>query len=157
MLAMSNHCLSGVGQDIDPLLLDCALFQMYLYAPWMAVPIWWLGNTDLLLGNSLSGETPKSINAKYWYKQWGNSDNSENTKNSDTTEPVTEPLPTPVADNPIPVELKQSSVPVAIEKLPPNPKVTKLVKSNKKAPAKKQLNLFDMSSFTSSPAAKKSK
>ncbi|MGB3204352.1 MAG: hypothetical protein WBB28_05125 [Crinalium sp.] len=150
MLAMSNHCLSGVGQDIDPLLLDCALFQMYLYAPWMAVPIWWLGNTDLLLGNSLSAEIPTSINAKYWYQQWGDSDKSED--NSDTTEP----LPTPVEDNPVPVELKQSSTPVAIEKLPPDPQVAKLVKSNKKAPAKKQLNLFDMSAFTSdSPKQKR--
>ena len=160
MLAISNHCLSGIGQDIDSLLLDCALFQNYLYAPWLAVPIWWLGNTDLLLGNTLSAEIPTSINAKYWYEQWENSDNSDNqkdTKKPDKTEP-TEPLPTPIEHNPVPVELRsKASTPVAIEKLPPDPQVAKLVKSNKKAPAKKQLNLFDMSAFTSSPAPKKGK
>jgi hypothetical protein len=52
MLAQSNYCLSGIGQDIDPTLLKCALFQFYMFSPWLAVPIWWLGQTDLLLGNT---------------------------------------------------------------------------------------------------------
>jgi hypothetical protein len=52
MLAQSNNCLSGVGQDIDQVLLKCALFQFFLYAPWLAIPIWCLGQTDLLY-NSL--------------------------------------------------------------------------------------------------------
>ncbi|MEG4801213.1 hypothetical protein Q5689_11545 [Microcoleus sp. ARI1-A2] len=29
MLAQSNYCLSGVGQDVDRTLLKCALFQFY--------------------------------------------------------------------------------------------------------------------------------
>jgi hypothetical protein len=55
MLAQSNYTLCGIGQDIDSILLKCALFQFYLFAPWLACPIWWLGQTDLLLGNSLIG------------------------------------------------------------------------------------------------------
>jgi len=70
MLAQSNYCLSGIGQDIDPTLLKCALFQFYMFSPWLAVPIWWLGQTDLLLGNTLSSDRPQSINAAYWYNQW---------------------------------------------------------------------------------------
>ncbi|MEG4490299.1 hypothetical protein [Microcoleus sp. D3_18_C4] len=70
MLTQSNYCLSGIGQDIDPTLLKCALFQFYLFSPWLAVPIWWLGQTDLLLGNSLSSDRPQSTNATYWYNEW---------------------------------------------------------------------------------------
>ncbi|MEG3932806.1 hypothetical protein QT990_16375 [Microcoleus sp. T3_B1] len=70
MLTQSNYCLSGIGQDIDPTLLKCALFQFYLFSPWLAVPIWWLGQTDLLLGNTLSSDRPQSINAAYWYNEW---------------------------------------------------------------------------------------
>ena len=70
MLTQSNYCLSGIGQDIDPTLLKCALFQFYMFSPWLAVPIWWLGQTDLLLGNTLSSERPQSINAAYWYNEW---------------------------------------------------------------------------------------
>ena len=70
MLAQSNYCLSGIGQDIDPTLLKCALFQFYMFSPWLAVPIWWLGQTDLLLGNTLSSDGPQSINAAYWYNEW---------------------------------------------------------------------------------------
>ena len=69
MLTQSNYCLSGIGQDIDPTLLKCALFQFYLFSPWLAVPIWWLGQTDLLLGNTLSSERPQSIKAAYWYNE----------------------------------------------------------------------------------------
>lgn len=70
MLTQSNYCLSGIGQDIDPTLLKCALFQFYMFAPWLAVPIWWLGQTDLLLGNTLSSDRPQSMNAAYWYNEW---------------------------------------------------------------------------------------
>ncbi len=70
MLTQSNYCLSGIGQDIDPTLLKCALFQFYMFSPWLAVPIWWLGQTDLLLGNTLSSDRPQSINAAYWYNEW---------------------------------------------------------------------------------------
>ena len=70
MLAQSNYCLSGIGQDIDPTLLKCALFQFYMFSPWLAVPIWWLGQTDLLLGNTLSSDRPQSMNAAYWYNEW---------------------------------------------------------------------------------------
>ena len=70
MLTQSNYCLSGIGQDIDPTLLKCALFQFYMFSPWLAVPIWWLGQTDLLLGNTLSSDRPQSINAAYWYNDW---------------------------------------------------------------------------------------
>ena len=70
MLSQSNYCLSGIGQDIDPTLLKCALFQFYLFSPWLAVPIWWLGQTDLLLGNTLSSDRPQSMNATYWYHEW---------------------------------------------------------------------------------------
>ncbi|MEZ2224673.1 hypothetical protein [Microcoleus sp.] len=70
MLTQSNYCLSGIGQDIDPTLLKCALFQFYMFSPWLAVPIWWLGKTDLLLGNTLSSVRPQSTNATYWYNEW---------------------------------------------------------------------------------------
>ncbi|MEG3969773.1 hypothetical protein QUA00_19445 [Microcoleus sp. T2B6] len=70
MLTQSNYCLSGIGQDIDPTLLKCALFQFYMFSPWLAVPIWWLGKTDLLLGNTLSSDRPQSMNAAYWYNEW---------------------------------------------------------------------------------------
>lgn len=70
MLSQSNYGLCGIGQDIDPILLKCALFQFFLYAPWFAIPIWWLGKTDLWLGNSLLAEKPKSMNAVYWYEDW---------------------------------------------------------------------------------------
>ena len=70
MLAQSNYCLSGIGLDIDTTLLKCALFQFYMFSPWLAVPIWWLGQTDLLLGNTLSSDRPQSINAAYWYNEW---------------------------------------------------------------------------------------
>jgi hypothetical protein len=68
--AQSNYRLCGVGQDIDELPLKCALVQFYLYAPWFAIPIWWLGWSDLFLGNSLSNEKPISLNARYWYQEW---------------------------------------------------------------------------------------
>jgi hypothetical protein len=70
MLTQSNYCLSGVGQDVDRTLLKCALFQFYMFSPWLAVPIWWLGQTDLLLGNTLSSDRPQSMNATYWYNEW---------------------------------------------------------------------------------------
>jgi hypothetical protein len=70
MLTQSNYCMSGIGQDIDPTLLKCALFQFYMFSPWLAVPIWWLGQTDLLLGNTLSNDRPQSTNATYWYNEW---------------------------------------------------------------------------------------
>ncbi|MEG4075255.1 hypothetical protein QUA30_21400 [Microcoleus sp. Pol14C2] len=70
MLAQSNYCLSGIGQDVEPILLKCALFQFYLFSPWLAIPIWWLGQTDLLLGNSLSSDRPQSMNAACWYNEW---------------------------------------------------------------------------------------
>jgi hypothetical protein len=41
-----------------------------MFSPWLAVPIWWLGQTDLLLGNTLSSERPQSMNATYWYNEW---------------------------------------------------------------------------------------
>jgi hypothetical protein len=70
MLTQSNYCLSGVGQDVDRTLLKCALFQFYMFSPWLAVPIWWLGQTDLLLGNTLSSDRPQSMNATDWYNEW---------------------------------------------------------------------------------------
>jgi hypothetical protein len=70
MLTQSNYCLSGVGQDVDRTLLKCALFQFYMFSPWLAIPIWWLGQTDLLLGNTLSSDRPQSTNAAYWYNEW---------------------------------------------------------------------------------------
>ncbi len=36
MLTQSNYCLIGVGQDIDRTLLKCALFQFYMFSPWLA-------------------------------------------------------------------------------------------------------------------------
>jgi hypothetical protein len=41
-----------------------------MFSPWLAVPIWWLGQTDLLLGNTLSSDRPQSMNAAYWYNEW---------------------------------------------------------------------------------------
>lgn len=86
MLAQSNYCLCGIGQDIDPILLKCALFQFFLYAPWLAIPIWWLGQTDLWLGNSLLAQKPKSMNAVYWYGAWFETvENAEQEEKSEQT------------------------------------------------------------------------
>ncbi|MEG4801211.1 hypothetical protein QUB63_18485 [Microcoleus sp. ARI1-B5] len=38
-----------------------------MFSPWLAVPIWWLGQTDLLFGNTLSSDRPQSMNAACWY------------------------------------------------------------------------------------------
>ena len=44
--------------------------QQHFNSNWLAVPIWWLGQTDLLLGNTLSSDRPQSMNATYWYNEW---------------------------------------------------------------------------------------
>lgn len=59
-LLASNHSLSLTGQDIDLVVLKAALFQFYIYCPWYAIPIWWLEG-DILWGNSLGAEKPKSL------------------------------------------------------------------------------------------------
>ncbi len=66
LLTQSNHTLCAIGIDINRDLLECALFQFALYAPWYYFPIWWLGNTDLICGNSLTLENFESINTKFW-------------------------------------------------------------------------------------------
>jgi hypothetical protein len=67
MLCQSNYNLCGIGIDIDRRLLECALVNFYLYAPWYAHPIWWLlDSTDLVCGDSLLLEDLESINAKHW-------------------------------------------------------------------------------------------
>jgi hypothetical protein len=81
LLAQSNYTLCAIGQDIDATLLQSALFQFALYAPWYYCPIWWLGHTDLILGNSLTMENLTSINAKYWIEEF-----FENNEVSDSDE-----------------------------------------------------------------------
>ena len=66
LLTQSNYNLCAIGIDINRDLLECALIQFALYAPWYYCPIWWLGNTDLICGNSLTLENFKSINTKFW-------------------------------------------------------------------------------------------
>ena len=66
LLTQSNYNLCAIGIDINRDLLECALFQFALYAPWYYFPIWWLGNTDLICGNSLTLENFESINTKFW-------------------------------------------------------------------------------------------
>jgi hypothetical protein len=43
--------------------------QQHFNSNWLAVPIWWLGQTDLLLGNTLSSDRPQSMNVPCWYKE----------------------------------------------------------------------------------------
>jgi hypothetical protein len=45
MLAQSNYCLSGVGQDVDRTLLKCALFQFYIFSRWA-------GCSNLVVGSN---------------------------------------------------------------------------------------------------------
>ena len=66
LLTQSNYNLCAIGIDINHDLLESALFQFALYAPWYYCPIWWLGNTDLICGNSLTLENFESINTKFW-------------------------------------------------------------------------------------------
>ncbi len=66
LLTQSNYNLCAIGIDINHDLLECALIQFALYAPWYYCPIWWLGNTDLICGNSLTLENFESINTKFW-------------------------------------------------------------------------------------------
>ena len=66
LLTQSNHSLCAIGIDINRDLLECALVQFALYAPWYYCPIWWLGNTDLICGNTLTLENFESINTKFW-------------------------------------------------------------------------------------------
>ena len=66
LLTQSNYNLCAIGIDINRDLLECALIQFALYAPWYYCPIWWLGNTDLICGNSLTLENFESINTKFW-------------------------------------------------------------------------------------------
>ena len=66
LLTQSNYSLCAIGIDINRDLLECALVQFALYAPWYYCPIWWLGNTDLICGNSLTLENFESINIKFW-------------------------------------------------------------------------------------------
>ncbi|MBE9229291.1 hypothetical protein IQ264_28200 [Phormidium sp. LEGE 05292] len=67
-----------------------------MYAPWLAIPIWWLGQTDLLLGNSLLAKQPKSMNAVYWYEEWFETvENREAEENIEPTIEIVEPTITP--------------------------------------------------------------
>lgn len=66
LLTQSNYGLCAIGIDINRDLLECTLVQFALYAPWYYCPIWWLGNTDLICGNSLTLENFESINTKFW-------------------------------------------------------------------------------------------
>jgi hypothetical protein len=71
LLPASNRSLVAVGYDIDPLLLKCALFSFYFYAPWYAMPLWWTNPiSDLIHGDSLDFDPSNftSMNAKHWYK-----------------------------------------------------------------------------------------
>lgn len=66
LLTQSNYTLCAIGADINLDLLKCALIQFAVYAPWYYSPLWWLGNTDLIHGNSLLLENLESINGKFW-------------------------------------------------------------------------------------------
>ena len=66
LLTQSNYNLCAIGIDINHVYLECALIQFAFYAPWYYCPIWWLGNTDLIHGNSLTLENFESINTKFW-------------------------------------------------------------------------------------------
>ncbi|ACK73885.1 hypothetical protein PCC7424_5827 (plasmid) [Gloeothece citriformis PCC 7424] len=89
LLPASNKTLCAIGQDIDLTLLKCALVQFYLYSPWFAFPIWWLVNrTDLILGNSLTRENPRSINSFYWKELWTNEQKNDTEKATSTPEQV---------------------------------------------------------------------
>jgi hypothetical protein len=66
LLTQSNYNLCAIGIDLNRVYLESALFQFALYAPWFYCPIWWLGSTDLICGNSLTLENFESINTKFW-------------------------------------------------------------------------------------------
>lgn len=140
MLAQSNHCLTGIGQDIDSTLLKCALFQFYAYAPWYAVPVWWLGNTDLLLGDSLdSSVKPKSMNAKYWQDEWFELAADSESKNEQKSE---------INRKEVIGSLTNNGELVLINDLPPDPTIQQVVKGERKRKGEtivktyQQLNLF---------------
>ena len=128
MLAQSNNCLSGIGQDIDQVLLKCALFQFFLYAPWLAIPIWWLGQTDLLVGNSLLAEKPKSMNAVYWYEEWF--ETVENREAEENIEPIIEIVEPTITPEIVVQEVVQGKR-----------------KPKKNSASGQQMTLFDLSDF----------
>ncbi len=144
MLAQSNYTLCGIGQDIEPILLKCALFQFYLYSPWYACPIWWLGNTDLLLGNSLSNEKPVSLNAVHWANDWFEPIETVEPNNTDTTD-SSETLSATI-------EQLQTNKQVCSTQLPPNPIAQEVLNGQKRkkqhhAQTGKQLTIFELNNL----------
>ncbi|MGL5879219.1 MAG: hypothetical protein ACRC2V_15785 [Xenococcaceae cyanobacterium] len=135
LLAQSNYTLCAIGQDIDATLLQSALFQFALYSPWYYCPIWWLGHTDLILGNSLTMENLTSVNAKYWVKEFfENSEDKDSDKDLDRY-----------------IQQIQQNKNTPATKLPSYSVADDLLKGNKKAKKKsqfakpfQQLSLFDL-------------
>lgn len=62
LLHASNVSLRLFGQDIDATMCKTTLVNGYLFAPWLAKPIWWLDDATLLRGNSLSLEPGEPVN-----------------------------------------------------------------------------------------------
>ncbi|MBE9224155.1 hypothetical protein IQ264_01535 [Phormidium sp. LEGE 05292] len=104
-----------------------------MYAPWLAIPIWWLGQTDLWLGNTLLAEKPKSINAVYWYEEWF--ENVENTEQEEKSEQV-ECKSVEIVEQPIQTE-------TVIQEI-----VQGKRKPKKNTTSAKQMTLFNLDDFT---------
>ena len=139
----------GSDQDIDSTLLKCALFQFYLYAPHYAIPIWWLGNTDLLLGDSLdSRQRPKSMNAQYWQNEWFKPGPTADVADSGLNAEGKNEREAEIVRQQVIAELTESVGLISIKDLPPDPTIQQVVKGKRQRKGEaagetyQQLNLF---------------
>lgn len=99
LLESSNYSLALHGQDLNLIVLKAALVNSFCYVPWMVRPFAFLSG-GLLLGDSLSQETPKIVSD--WYVP---------------TKPKAEPTPEPEEIEPTPLEavlMPMSQVPTHI-------------------------------------------
>ena len=126
LLTQSNYNLCAIGIDINRDLLECALIQFALYAPWYYCPIWWLGNTDLICGNSLTLENFESINTKFWLPRF-----------ADIVKVELKPIDEETYQESLKQTLQNSHLKTDV-----NPIVSKVLKNKSSLPEVTQANLF---------------
>ena len=134
LLTQSNYNLCAIGIDLNRVYLECALIQFALYAPWYYCPIWWLGNTDLICGNSLTLKNFESINTKFWLPTF-----------ADIVRVKLEPIDNEIYQENLKQtlqELTKKHEKVNIENIT-NPIVNKALNNKKSRPKLHQASLFD--------------
>jgi len=130
LLVQSNYNLCSIGIDINLRLLKASLVQFAFYTPWYYCPIWWLGNTDLILGNTLTLKSLESINNKYWLEKF---------RDIVKVEKVIE-----YREKELKLDLKDLIKKKKVEKVKVNPIVKASLKTKSKKQQFTQLSLFDL-------------